>query len=239
MAAIWATFFRMGRRRPASAIASTRCRYRSRNRDGRCRISSSGAHRRALPIRANQFDGAMGSLILVMVCAIAAGWLANRVRVPYPIVLVLAGIGLGIRVRLAGTRSRAEARARDRAAGGAVPGRHRHLVARFPANLRSILLLAIGLVATTTLAVGVAFKWLVPGRALGGRVRARRDRLAAGRGGGDGGAAAVPAAAPDRDAARGREPRERRDRPRALPVRRGRGADRRVFRLGARRRSSG
>ncbi|MGE0682106.1 MAG: hypothetical protein AB7P69_14560 [Candidatus Binatia bacterium] len=38
----------------------------------------------------------MISLILVMVCAIAAGWLANRVQVPYPIVLVLAGIGLGV-----------------------------------------------------------------------------------------------------------------------------------------------
>jgi CPA1 family monovalent cation:H+ antiporter len=37
----------------------------------------------------------MTSLILVMVCAIAAGWLANRIHIPYPIVLVLAGIGLG------------------------------------------------------------------------------------------------------------------------------------------------
>ena len=37
----------------------------------------------------------MISLILAMVCAIAAGWLANRTHVPYPIVLVLAGIGLG------------------------------------------------------------------------------------------------------------------------------------------------
>ncbi len=37
----------------------------------------------------------MISLILVMVCAIAAGWLANRIYVPYPVVLVLAGIGLG------------------------------------------------------------------------------------------------------------------------------------------------
>jgi CPA1 family monovalent cation:H+ antiporter len=32
----------------------------------------------------------------------------------------------------------------------------------FRANLRPMLLLAIGLVATTTLAIGIAFKWLVP-----------------------------------------------------------------------------
>ena len=32
----------------------------------------------------------------------------------------------------------------------------------FRRNLRPILLFAIGLVATTTLAVGIAFKWLVP-----------------------------------------------------------------------------
>ena len=37
----------------------------------------------------------MISFILVMVCAIAAGWFANRIQVPYPVVLVLAGIGFG------------------------------------------------------------------------------------------------------------------------------------------------
>ena len=37
----------------------------------------------------------MTAFIVVMVCAIAAGWLAERIRVPYPIVLVLAGIGVG------------------------------------------------------------------------------------------------------------------------------------------------
>ena len=37
----------------------------------------------------------MYALVHVMVCAIAAGWLANRVVVPYPIVLVLAGVALG------------------------------------------------------------------------------------------------------------------------------------------------
>jgi monovalent cation/hydrogen antiporter len=97
-----------------------------------------------------------------MVCAIAAGWLANRIRVPYPIVLVLAGIGLAF--------------AYDWPAFTLEP----HLVLAivlpailysaaidtswrdFRSMLRPILLLAIGLVATTTLAVGIAFKWLVP-----------------------------------------------------------------------------
>ena len=37
----------------------------------------------------------MVSFILVMACAIAAGWIANRIHVPYPIVLVLAGIVMG------------------------------------------------------------------------------------------------------------------------------------------------
>ena len=37
----------------------------------------------------------MTYFILVMACAIAAGWVANRIQVPYPVVLVLAGIGFG------------------------------------------------------------------------------------------------------------------------------------------------
>lgn len=104
----------------------------------------------------------MVSLILVMVCAIAAGWLANRIDVPYPIVMVLAGIGLGF--------------AHDWPVLAIEPALILAVVlpaVLFPAaittswrdfcrNLRPIILLAVGLVATTTLAVGVAFKWLVP-----------------------------------------------------------------------------
>jgi monovalent cation/hydrogen antiporter len=104
----------------------------------------------------------MISLVLVMACAIAAGWLANRVHIPYPIVLVLAGIALGLAydwpdltiephlilpIVLPAVLYQAalDTSWRD-----------------FRRYLRPILLLAIGLVATTTLAVGVAFKWLVP-----------------------------------------------------------------------------
>lgn len=42
-------------------------------------------------LRIRLLDANMLSLILVMVCAIAAGWLANRIHVPYPIVLVRDG----------------------------------------------------------------------------------------------------------------------------------------------------
>ena len=106
----------------------------------------------------------MTALILVMVCAIAAGWLANRIRVPYPIVLVLAGIGLAFVF--------------DWPALGLNPSPNMVLAIVLPAvlypaalatswrdfrqNLRPIVLLATGLVAITTLAVGIGFKWLVP-----------------------------------------------------------------------------
>lgn len=104
----------------------------------------------------------MISLVLIMAVAIAAGWVANRVHVPYPIVLVLAGIALGF--------------AYDWPPLTFEP--HVVLAIVLPAILysaaldtswrdfrrllRPILLLAIGLVATTTLAIGIAFKWFVP-----------------------------------------------------------------------------
>ncbi|HET6473318.1 MAG TPA: cation:proton antiporter, partial [Pseudomonadales bacterium] len=104
----------------------------------------------------------MFSLILVMVCAIAAGWVANRVLVPYPIVMVLTGVALGF--------------AYDWPTLDVDPTLVLAIVlpaVLYPAaldtswrearqNLRPIVLLATGLVATTTLAVGIAFKWLVP-----------------------------------------------------------------------------
>jgi CPA1 family monovalent cation:H+ antiporter len=104
----------------------------------------------------------MASLILVMVCAIAAGWVANRIRIPYPIVLVLVGVALGFVYDWPGL----------------APEPHLVLAIVLPAvlypaaidtswrdfrnDLRPIVLLATGLVATTTLAVGLALKWLVP-----------------------------------------------------------------------------
>ncbi|HEX5420912.1 MAG TPA: Na+/H+ antiporter, partial [Gammaproteobacteria bacterium] len=104
----------------------------------------------------------MLSLILIMVCAIASGWIANRIRVPYPIVLVLAGMALGAAYDWPGLALQP-----DLILGIVLPA------ILFPAAMdtswrdframrRPILLLATGLVATTTLAVGLAFKWLVP-----------------------------------------------------------------------------
>jgi monovalent cation/hydrogen antiporter len=104
----------------------------------------------------------MISLILVMVCAIAAGWLANRIHVPYPIVLVLAGIGLGLVYDWPGLQLEPHLMLATVLPAVLSPAAIDTSWRDFRLNLRPILLLAIGLVATTTLAVGIAFKWLVP-----------------------------------------------------------------------------
>ena len=104
----------------------------------------------------------MISLILVMVCAIAAGWLANRVQVPYPIVLVLAGIGLGFPYDWPGLEIEPDLVLAIVLPAVLYPAALNTSWRDFRASLRPILLLAIGLVATTTLAIGIAFKWLVP-----------------------------------------------------------------------------
>lgn len=104
----------------------------------------------------------MISLILVMVCAIAAGWLANRINVPYPIVLVLAGIGLGFMYDWPGLQIEPHLMLAIVLPAVLYPAAIDTSWRDFRLNLRPILLLAIGLVATTTLAVGIAFKWLVP-----------------------------------------------------------------------------
>jgi CPA1 family monovalent cation:H+ antiporter len=101
-------------------------------------------------------------LLLLLLSAVALGWLARHLKFPYPIALVLGGSLLGL-----------------------VPNLPAHtfdpqlvLVAVLPpilyqaalltswtdfkANLRPIGLLAIGLVAATTLAVGATLKLLVP-----------------------------------------------------------------------------
>jgi CPA1 family monovalent cation:H+ antiporter len=104
----------------------------------------------------------MTSLILVMVCAIAAGWLANRIHIPYPIVLVLAGIGLGSVYDWPSFQFEPQLILAIVLPAVLYPAALDTSWRDFRANLRPILLLAIGLVATTTLAVGVALEWLVP-----------------------------------------------------------------------------
>ncbi|HEY7377738.1 MAG TPA: Na+/H+ antiporter [Steroidobacteraceae bacterium] len=104
----------------------------------------------------------MISLILVMVCAIAAGWVANRIQIPYPIVLVLAGIALGFVYDWPGLNPQPQTVLAIVLPAVLYPAALATSWRDFRSLLRPILLLAIGLVATTTLAVGLTFKWLVP-----------------------------------------------------------------------------
>ncbi len=104
----------------------------------------------------------MLSLILVMVFAIAAGWLANRIHVPYPIVLVVTGIGLGFAYDWPGLEPEPQLVLAIVLPAILYPASLDTSWRDFRASLAPILRLAIGLVAITTLAVGVAFKWLVP-----------------------------------------------------------------------------
>ena len=104
----------------------------------------------------------MISLILVMVCAIAAGWLARRIHVPYPIVLVLAGIGLGVAYTWPALDLGPDAILAIVIPLILYPAAIDTSWRDFRRMLRPILLLAIGLVTTTTLAVAVALKWLLP-----------------------------------------------------------------------------
>ncbi|MCW2573927.1 MAG: Na+/H+ antiporter, partial [Frankiales bacterium] len=101
-------------------------------------------------------------LLLLLLSAVALGWIARHFKFPYPIALVAGGAVLGL-----------------------VPNLPQYafdpqliLVAVLPpilyqaalltswsdfkANIRPIGLLAIGLVAVTTLAVGAALKLMVP-----------------------------------------------------------------------------
>ena len=99
----------------------------------------------------------MLSLILAMVCAIAAGWFANRINVPYPIVLVLGGIGLGFALDWRGLDIEPNLVLALVLPAVLYPAAIDTSWRDFRRMLRPILLLAIGLVATTTLAVGIAF----------------------------------------------------------------------------------
>src|SRR5688572_20764742 len=104
----------------------------------------------------------MLAFILVMTCAIAAGWLANWIRVPYRVVLVLAGIGFGFTFDWTELSLEPHLMLAIVLPAVLYPAAINTSWRDFRSMLRPILLLAIGLVATTTLAVGLAFKWLVP-----------------------------------------------------------------------------
>lgn len=101
-------------------------------------------------------------ILLLMICAVALGWLARHFKFPYPIALVVGGAVLGMIPKLP-----------------QFPFDPQHILiivlppvlyqaalltswSDFKANIRPISLLAIGLVIATTLAVGAALKLLVP-----------------------------------------------------------------------------
>ena len=100
--------------------------------------------------------------VLLMTCAIAAGWLANRIQVPYPVVLVLAGMGFGLAFDWAELTIEPHLMLAIVLPAVLYPAAINTSWRDFRSMMRPIFLLATGLVATTTLAVGIAFKWLVP-----------------------------------------------------------------------------
>ena len=100
--------------------------------------------------------------VYLLLLAITVGWLSNRIRIPYPILLLLAGIAVGFL-----PLSRSISIAPELLLAIVLPA------ALYPAaidtswrdfrrNLRPILLLAVGFVLVTTLAIGVALKTLIP-----------------------------------------------------------------------------
>ena len=169
------------------------------------------------------------SLLAVLLVAVLLAALARRVGAPYPAFLALGGAVLAF-----------------------MPGAPRFSIdpevalALFvapvlldaaydssPRDLRDnwvpVASLAVVSVLLTTAAVAVVARALVPAMPWAAADRARRDRLAARRGGRDGGPAAAPAAASNPDDPRGREPPERRERAADLPAGRRRGRDERVL----------
>ncbi len=101
-------------------------------------------------------------VLLLLLCAVALGWIARHFKFPYPIALVAGGIALGLLPKLP-----------------QFPFDPQTILvlvlppilyqaalltswSDFKANIRPIGLLAIGLVIATTLAVGAALKLMVP-----------------------------------------------------------------------------
>jgi Na+/H+ antiporter len=101
-------------------------------------------------------------VLLLLLCAVALGWIARHFKFPYPIALVVGGLLLGLIPRLP-----------------QLPFNPQLILVLvlppilyqtalltswndFKANIRPISLLAIGLVIVTTLTVGAVFKLLVP-----------------------------------------------------------------------------
>lgn len=100
--------------------------------------------------------------VYLLLLAIAVGWLSNRVRIPYPILLVLAGIAVGFLPQARSIYLQPDLLLAAVLPAALYPAAINTSWRDFRRNLRPILLLAVGFVLATTIAVGVAFKALVP-----------------------------------------------------------------------------
>ena len=113
-------------------------------------------------------------VLLLLVVATALAYLARRIGIPYPILLVLGGLALGLIPGLPAIELEPEVvfllflPPILFGAGFSTPIRD------FKANMRSILLLAVGLVLFTTLVVGLVAMRSCPSS--GGRARLRSAR---------------------------------------------------------------
>ena len=175
------------------------------------------------------------TLLLLLAVLVLVAIASRRLNVAPSILLVIAGVGLALVPALPRIELAPELVLLGMlppliySAGVSMSWRE------FRFNLRPIALLAVGCVMFTTCAVAVG-RPFPAGHAAGGRLRARRHRLAAGRGGAARHRAAAWAAPPPARRARGRRSGQRRDRADSLPLRRGRGQHRAVL-LAARRRA--
>jgi CPA1 family monovalent cation:H+ antiporter len=104
----------------------------------------------------------IGLLLLLLLSAVALGWVARHFKFPYPIALVAGGVAIGLIPNM----PRAAFDPEFVLVTVLPPILYQAALLTswtdFKAQVRPIGLLAIGLVAATTLAVGVTLKFLVP-----------------------------------------------------------------------------
>lgn len=101
-------------------------------------------------------------VLLLLLCAVALGWIARHFKFPYPIALVVGGALLGLLPKLPQFPFDPQLILIVVLPPILYQAALLTSLSDFKANIRPIGLLAIGLVLATTLAVGAALKWLVP-----------------------------------------------------------------------------
>ncbi|ROZ79197.1 Na+/H+ antiporter [Ramlibacter sp. WS9] len=124
--------------------------------------SAFAAFRRFLPPPPSAPMALFELLLLLLLSAVALGWVARRFKFPYPIALVAGGAALGLAPNL--PQYAFDPQLILVAVLPPILYQAALLTSwtDFKANIRPIGLLAIGLVAVTTLAVGATLKLLVP-----------------------------------------------------------------------------